>query len=262
MERNVKTSSRIRKVGKQIQQAKKLDQISKASGDQRKIPKADLAYEILKENIITLKFSPGMRLEEKKLINELDLGRTPIREGLRMLISEGLVVNYGSSASYVKDLTLKSAKDLLSLLYHLGQLIFNLADIEKDYGGLIRNLWLVHKQMEEAISQGELSEYARSNAEFHRKLVTISNNEYLQAFVDQLYCEETRLSFVLSLVRLSENSLSDYYGTLQKQHGELIELLGKKEFGKMNELYRTHLALGRRRLNLFFAEKMDNDWLE
>ncbi len=232
----------------------------KAGASQGKRTMVDQAYELMREKIITLKFAPGMKLEEKDLLDELGLGRTPIREALRMLISEGLVVNYGSSASYVKDLTLKSAKDLLTLLYHQGEVIFNLADAEADFKDLTAELWVIHRHMDEAIARGELALYARINADFHRRMTTIANNEYLQSFIDRLYCEETRLSFVLSLVRVSQASFADYYGQLQKQHAELIELLEKRKFERMKTVYREHLTLGHRRLFLFFSEKVAADW--
>lgn len=52
---------------------------------------SEKAYYILRDRIITLALPPGSTIDERALQAELDLGRTPIREGLRRLAGEGLV---------------------------------------------------------------------------------------------------------------------------------------------------------------------------
>ena len=77
------------------------------------------AYELLKEKMVSMELAPGMKLEEQDLMDRLNLGRTPIREAIKMLIAEGLVVSHGTNATYVEELTLKSTKDLKQIIESL-----------------------------------------------------------------------------------------------------------------------------------------------
>lgn len=220
-----------------------------------KKPLAIQAYELLKEKIITLEFPPGVKLEEQNLMARLKLGRTPIREAVRMLISEGLIVSHGSNSTYVKDLTLKSARDLLLMLHSLGDVIFGLADPDGDYDLIIENLEIIYAQMDKAIREGLVPVFAKMNADFHRKFGEIANNVYLDDLLERLYCEEVRLAFVLSLSLGRVNGLGyqSYYENIQQQHRALIEALKDKDFDELKRSYRRHLASGQKRLSAYFA---------
>jgi GntR family transcriptional regulator, rspAB operon transcriptional repressor len=219
----------------------------------RREPLADKAYDLIKKKIITLEFKPGMKLEEKDLKEEIRIGRTPIREAIKMLISEGLIVNYGKKAIYVKDLSLKSAKNLMSLLYHLGDVIFSMANPNEDYVSSIDQLESLYKRMSEAIQRSEYSDYVVHNSNFHKQLAKIANNEYLDDLLERLYNEEKRLSFILSLEKLHEISLKEYYEKVQNQHKEIINLLKVKDFEGLKRAYHDHMKVGQTKLFNYFT---------
>ena len=52
---------------------------------------AEQAYRILEEKLVTLQFSPGEMIGEKTLVDELGIGRTPVREAIQRLSAEGLL---------------------------------------------------------------------------------------------------------------------------------------------------------------------------
>ena len=214
----------------------------------------DKAYSLIKKKIITLEFKPGMKLEEKALISEIGIGRTPIREAIKMLISEGLIISFGKNSIYVKELTLKSARDLMSLLYYLGDVIFSLASRNEDYTILIRELENHLLRMEEAIRKEEYSDFALHNSKFHKTLAKISGNEYLEALFDKLYNEEKRLSFIISLEKLNGDPIRSYYEKVQEQHQELVELLKTKNFEGLKKAYQTHMKVGQTRLFRYFSQ--------
>ena len=220
----------------------------------RKEPLVDKAYNLIKKNIVTLEFKPGMKLEEKDLMDEISIGRTPIREAIKMLVSEGLIVSYGKTSIYVKDLTLKSAKDLMSLLYHLGNVLSSMANSNEDYSSIIDQLDSLYKNMSEAIQNAEYSDFVVHNSNFHKVLAKLANNEYLDALFDRLYNEEKRLSFILSLEKLHEISIKEYYQKVQKQHKEIIELVKAKDFEGLKRAYQDHMRVGQTKLFNYFTK--------
>ena len=73
---------------------------------------AERAYELLKEKIITTRMKPGALIEPAALVSDLGLGSTPVREALKRLQTEGLVVVLPRRGMYVSDVTLEGLREL------------------------------------------------------------------------------------------------------------------------------------------------------
>ncbi|MBP1989133.1 GntR family transcriptional regulator [Paenibacillus eucommiae] len=61
----------------------------------------DYVYDIVKQNILTLKFEPGIMISEKDIAEKLEVSRTPTREAFIKLAEEGLIVIYPQKGSFV-----------------------------------------------------------------------------------------------------------------------------------------------------------------
>ena len=73
---------------------------------------AERAYELLKEKIVTTRMKPGAMIEPAALVSDLGLGRTPVREALKRLEAERLVVVLPRRGMYVSDVTLEGLREL------------------------------------------------------------------------------------------------------------------------------------------------------
>jgi DNA-binding GntR family transcriptional regulator len=80
------------------------------------------AYEQIRQAIVEGRYHAGQRLVEKRLGEEFDVSRTPIREALRMLESEGLVVSLPNKGSVVRPLTAQDIYDIYELRVRLESL--------------------------------------------------------------------------------------------------------------------------------------------
>jgi DNA-binding GntR family transcriptional regulator len=76
---------------------------------------AAVAYEVLRTAIVEGQLQPGQRLIEQRLAEELSLSRTPIREAVRMLTSDGLVVAERHRGAVVRKLDRNDVLDLYEL---------------------------------------------------------------------------------------------------------------------------------------------------
>ena len=72
------------------------------------LSKREQAYQYLKEQIICRRLMPGSVISEKQLSAEINSSRTPIREAIQALISEGLVVSIPSKGYLVSDISYES----------------------------------------------------------------------------------------------------------------------------------------------------------
>ena len=222
-----------------------------------KISLVDKTVEAMRHKIIMLEFAPGTKIEEKYLMEHLDVSRTPMREALKVLISEGLVVSNGANATYIKEISLRSAKELFDALYFVGDLIFNLASFGPKNAPLLKKLGNMAEQIEKAVAERRVHDFVSLNADFHKAIGTVARNEYLQQFLTRLYCEEMRLSYAMAALDENDLLVSEHYRNVLKDHREFIDLLEKGEVDRLKQVYRRHLALGQRKLFLYFTSKTD-----
>ncbi len=80
---------------------------------------AELAYEQVRAAIVENRYPPGQRLVEQRIAEELGLSRTPVREALRMLEAEGLVVSERNRGAMVRPLSATEVVDLYGLRIRL-----------------------------------------------------------------------------------------------------------------------------------------------
>jgi DNA-binding GntR family transcriptional regulator len=90
-------------------------------------PSAATAYHQIRRWIVEGYFRPGERLIEQRIAKELDLSRTPVREALRMLQSEGLVRFEANRGATVRSLTIGDIADLYELRARLESMAAELA---------------------------------------------------------------------------------------------------------------------------------------
>ena len=76
-------------------------------------PLREIVYEQLKIQILTGKIAPGTRMMEVELAEDLGVSRTPVREAIRKLEKEALVVIEPRRGAYVSDVSVKEMVDTL-----------------------------------------------------------------------------------------------------------------------------------------------------
>jgi len=98
------------------------------SDDEVEAPKSltDRAYREIEERIVTLRLAPGEVLSEASLAQDLEIGRTPIREALQRLAREGLVVILPRRGILVSEINVRSQLDLLAVRRELERLMARL----------------------------------------------------------------------------------------------------------------------------------------
>src|SRR5690606_12292208 len=90
-------------------------------------PLRELVFEVLREAIITGKLRPGERLMEVQLAEELGVSRTPVREAIRKLELEGLVLMIPRRGAYVAEISMKDIADVFEIRAALEGLAAQLA---------------------------------------------------------------------------------------------------------------------------------------
>ena len=111
------------------------------------LPLRDVVFNTLRQAILRGELKPGERLMEIQLANKLGVSRTPIREAIRKLELEGLVLMIPRKGAEVAEITEKSLKDVLEVRRALEELAVEIA-CEKMTAEQIEELKAAAKEFE------------------------------------------------------------------------------------------------------------------
>ena len=139
--------------------------------------------ELLRQRIFNRELEPGSWIDELKLAEEYGISRTPLREALKVLATEGLVTMKVRRGAYVTEV---SERDLADV-YHL------LALLESDAAGVVateataaqlKELQSLHRELEKSVGQRE--KFFELNEAFHIRLLAIADNRWRDQMVADL----------------------------------------------------------------------------
>jgi DNA-binding GntR family transcriptional regulator len=139
--------------------------------------------ELLRQRIFSRGLEPGSWIDELKLAEEYGISRTPLREALKVLATEGLVTMKVRRGAYVTEVSERDLSDV----YHL------LALLESDAAGVVatkataaqlKELQSLHRELEKAATQRE--RFFEINEAFHMRLLEIADNRWRDQMVADL----------------------------------------------------------------------------
>ncbi len=209
---------------------------------------ADRATEMVRDRILDLTLPPGMRLDEKSLIETFAVGRTPIREALNRLMSEGLIEARGTRGFVVAPMNLENAMQLLDA-YALSERMVA-ARVRFDHPDLLATLRAVDAGYERFTAAGDILNVTAQNAEFHAVLAAATGNVHIEQFSQHLHSLARRLSYY---VYRAEKSQSDGHARLfdrtTEDHRRIIEAIRDEDRDRLVEVMTRHAGLFRERLS-------------
>ncbi len=172
------------------------------------LPLRDVVFQTLRKAILTGELMPGERLMEIHLAQKLGVSRTPIREAIRKLELEGLVMNIPRRGAQVAEISERGLRDVLEVRRALDTFCAELAcerisDEEKEA------LKKACKDFEDAVETKDATVIAKADVAFHDIIVGATGNERLVALLNNLAEQMYRYRF-------------EYIKDVS-QHGKLIE---------------------------------------
>lgn len=141
-------------------------------------PRYDDVVSGIRDMIIEGELTPGPRISERALCDRFGVSRTPLREALKVLASEGLVELTPNRGARVIPLTEQDAEDMFEVMGTLEGLAGELAT-QQITDEQIAELKALHYQMALHHARRELMPYFRLNQEIHRKIFEIGRNRTL-----------------------------------------------------------------------------------
>ena len=190
--------------------------------------------ELLRQRIFRRELEPGSWIDELKLAEEYGISRTPLREALKVLATEGLVTMKVRRGAYVTEV---SEKDLTDV-YHL------LALLESDAASVVaaqataaqvKELQALHNQLESAVNNRD--RFFALNEKFHMRLLEIAGNRWR----DQMVLD---LRKVMKLNRHNSLLKSGRIGESLAEHAALMEAITARDAVEAARRMSAHFANG------------------
>lgn len=166
------------------------------------IPLRDVVFNTLRSAIITGELSPGERLMEIKLANELGVSRTPVREALRKLEKEGLVITTARRGAEVAPINEKDLKEVLEIRRSLESLACQIA-AQKITPEQVEEIRSMNDSIEKAIEMNDTEAITQLDIEFHEIIYVITENSRLIDMLHQL--KEHILRYRLQYIKDMKN---------------------------------------------------------
>ncbi|WP_094844090.1 GntR family transcriptional regulator [Bordetella genomosp. 11] len=192
----------------------------------------------LRERILSGEFTPGDRLVEGRLSDEMGVSRIPVREALRALASEGLVTiepRRGASVSVLSD---DVAHDMIEVRATLEGLNAKLAAQRRDQATVGR-LQAFLAEGNTAARTDSLERFLALNSEFHEMLATIAGNVVLTDLMRSLR-DRTALLFAPSNMRRARQNWDEHAQILNAViagNGDLAALLASQHVHNAAKAY-------------------------
>jgi DNA-binding GntR family transcriptional regulator len=196
------------------------------------------AYLQLREMIVTGVLPPGADIHEGHLCAQLDISKTPLREALRQLAQEGLVVTASQRGSYVAPFSPEDIAEIYSLRSYVEALEVRRAT-ERATDGDLHDLRANIAAMEECAQRGDQRGFVERDAEFHLLLARIADHSRLLRLQQWLQTDMLRLMMHL-LAHAGDAAVTD----ASIMHRRIVDAVEARDPDAAERLMREHIHRG------------------
>ncbi len=208
-------------------------------------------YAQVREDIIGLRLSPGADLDEASLEERFGVSRTPVREALIRLASEGLIVLLPNRGARVTHIDISDVPQLFEALELCQRATIRWAAARRTPED-IAELRAVNQQFLEAAKNGDSDQMGEANKEFHMTIGRLCGNRYFESLYSSLLAVSLRLArTAFAYAPRSGEAHESYYMEVVRQHDAMIQAVENKDADEAEKLARIHTDLFRDRINRY-----------
>jgi len=198
-------------------------------------PLKDVAYERLKQAILSGRLHPGQPLPIQELAETMEMSRTPVREAVRALEAEGLVEVFPSRGTFVSNISVDDIRELFELREALEGMAARLAAQRRTEEDL-RVLEQILQSAHAATGSDRLDREKEYGAEFHSALARIAGNSRISAIR-----EDVKLN--IDRARLISYSSPQRGAEAVEEHHEILEAIRLGDAELAEQTMRRHLRI-------------------
>ena len=206
-------------------------------------------YQVLRERIVNGEYRPGEPLNEKQIIEELQVSRTPFREAVNALSQENLVQIFANRGIFVRDITAKDLADSFEIRYLLEPHVSQLACQH-----------MPDEVIEALISRSEASrgssyqEMLQADDAFHQSLLEHCDNRQMKDILLRLHDQnkiQISMHDRICAGMVSAERIQEVQTSLC-EHIQILEAMKRRDAQAVTETTQMHLVNARKRASRLF----------
>lgn len=187
------------------------------------------AYRIIKDRLINCIYEPGSFLNESMLANELGLSRTPIREAISRLETDGLLVVMPKKGIFVSEISINDVHQIFQTRLEIEPVTVRMAS-----SYLPEDVLLTFRQKFSEKEPGDIKNSFKLDTAMHLFIIEYCGNRYIIEMMKKLFEDNTRV-----IIASKQNQCNIHDARLE--HLEIIDSLLAHNTEKSVELMRTHI---------------------
>ncbi len=187
----------------------------------------------IRDMIIEGVLAPGSRVNETHLGQTLGVSRTPLREALKFLASEGLIELVTARGAIVKKFSAKDVRDMLDVLAVLEAFAARLA-CRKASDEAIADVRAIHDRMVERYAVRDRLEYFKLNQQIHTAFLQLSGNAALES-------AHTSIQSRLKRIRYIGNQGPQQWADALAEHEDMIKFLEARDGARLARVVNQHM---------------------
>ena len=195
------------------------------------------AYELIRERITTLEMVPGSVIHEQQLAEDLDMGLSPVREALKLLVHDSLVVITPRHGFYVAEVNVPDLEQLSEMRMALESLSARLAALRATEDDIVVLEALRLEQARISAEDGAAESSRRLfdvDHKFHQAVAQAAHNQYLADALERLFGLSQRLWY-LALPQLG------FLPSAVETHLELVDAIESHDADRAERIMRSHV---------------------
>ena len=196
--------------------------------------------ERLRQRIFSHELPPGTWVDEQALAADYGISRTPLREALKVLASEGLVTLKPRRGCYVTEISERDLDEIFTVMALLeGQCAADTARKANDAD--MARLRSVHDELERAAASNDINGFFTANQAFHHQVQLIADNRWLSQAITDLR----------KVIKLSRHHSLFGAGRLTQslaEHRAILDALTRRDVAASEQTMREHISSGRQAL--------------
>lgn len=197
------------------------------------LPLRDVVFNTLRQGILKGELAPGERLMEVALAERLGVSRTPIREAIRKLELEGLVLMIPRKGAEVASISEKSMRDVLEVRRALEELAVELA-CKRITQEQREELKRAYRSFSSSIENKDLIGIAQKDEAFHDVIYHATQNQKLEQMINNL--REQMYRYRLEYIKDKEQR-----HILVEEHKMIMDALEQKDVAAAKRAIRSHI---------------------
>lgn len=195
-------------------------------------------YQDIVRLISSGRLAAGSRLDEQQIAEELGVSRTPLREAITRLVTDGLVENRPYRGNFVRHFTTKEVFDLYEVRKGLESMAVRAAMPHLEESSIAR-LREILDEIDTALRERDLDAYGLADQQFHETIAELSGNTTLISMLNQIGGQ-------IQLIRTMANQNPDVVEITAMERPEIVDAMTVGDVARATRLMEEHIELVQR----------------